>query len=491
MTKPDATSLWGGRFAAELDPVILEFTGSLAFDSRLVRHDLIASLAHARMLWETGIIDRGQAEPILGGLAKMLRDVERGTLTVEGPDEDVHSWIERTLHERIGSAAGRLHTARSRNDQVSVALRLFTREAIAALAGSLAGLLDVWLAQAEEHTDTWMPGYTHLQRAQPVTLAHHLLAHFWALESDGERLRTTYERAGSSPLGAGALAGSRHPIRPQRSAALLGLGSVCPNTLLAVADRDFVAETAFACALLMVHLSRWASELILWSTLEFGFVRLSDTVAQGSSLMPQKKNPEAAELIRGKSGRVVGDLTGLLTTLKGLPLAYNSDLQEDKEPLFDALDTANGSVRVATTIATGARYDVERLVGALEAGFVTATDLADLLVERGTPFREAHRLAGLAVREAEQRGCELWELDPDRLAGISPAIDEQVIRGVRPEAAGTARRSEGGPSPARVREQLDRAAEKLERLRTWTADRRQPPIYEAFRDDRLLDPEIP
>ncbi len=490
MRPPVATSLWGGRFESELDPVILGFTNSLPFDARLVRHDLIASLAHARMLLETGIVSRTQAEPILDGLSEILEEIEEGKLVVEGPDEDVHSWIERTLRSRIGPAAGRLHTARSRNDQVSVALRLWVREELASLCTALSGLLGTWLAQAGEHVESWMPGYTHLQRAQPVTLAHHLLAHFWALESDARRLERAYERTGVSPLGSGALAGSRHPIDPHRSAALLGLAQVCPNSLLAVADRDFVAEATFACALLMVHMSRWAEEVILWTSLEFGFAALSDTVAQGSSLMPQKKNPEAAELIRGKSGRVIGDLTGLLVTLKGLPFAYNSDLQEDKEPLFDALDTASGSVGAATQISRGLVYDSERMRSALDAGYLTATDLADLLVERGTPFREAHAAAGAAVRQAEIRGCQLWELDPEDLSGTDVVLDAELLDEIRPDSAGAARLSQGGPSPERVGEQLEEAAQALERLTHWVEEVPSPPIYRSHLEGRLLEEEM-
>lgn len=490
MTRPDGTSLWGGRFSSEPDPVILAFTGSLPFDSRLARHDLIASLAHVRMLLDTGVLARAHAEPLLDGLGELLGEIETGTLTVEGPDEDVHTWIERTLQERIGSAAGRLHTARSRNDQVSIALRLFTRESIAALCVLLTDLLEAWLAEAERHVETWMPGYTHLQRAQPISLAHHLLAHFWALAADADRLQTAYERAGVSPLGAGALAGSRLPIDPRRSAALLGLDRIYPNSLLAVADRDFVADAAFACAMLMIHLSRWAEEIVLWSALEFGFVRLSDRISQGSSLMPQKKNPEAAELVRGKAGRVIGDLAGLLAMLKGLPFAYNSDLQEDKEALFDALDTAAGSIRVVTSISQGLTYDVARLERSLVAGFVTATDLADLLVQGGTPFREAHRMAGVAVREAESRGCELWELDAGTLAGLAPAIGGETLQAVRPEAAAAARTSEGAPAPERVRDQLADAAALLQHLRDWAEDLRPPPIYQAYRENRLAAAEI-
>jgi argininosuccinate lyase len=323
-----------------------------------------------------------------------------------------------------------------------------------------------------------------------VSLAHHLLAHFWALEADAGRLRAAYERAGVSPLGSGALAGSRHPIDPHRSAALLGLAEVCPNSLLAVADRDYVAEATFACALLMVHMSRWAEEVILWTSLEFGFAALSDTVAQGSSLMPQKRNPEAAELIRGKSGRVIGDLTGLLATLKGLPFAYNSDLQEDKEPLFDALDTATGSLGAATQISRGLIYDTERMRSALDAGYLTATDLADLLVERGTPFREAHSAAGAAVREAEARGCELWELEPEDLTGTGVELDTELLEEIRPEAAGAARLSHGGPSPERVGEQLEEAAKALERLGRWVEEVLPPPIYRAHAEGRTLEEEL-
>ncbi|MEE8176080.1 MAG: argininosuccinate lyase [Gemmatimonadota bacterium] len=488
--RSEGTALWGGRFASPLDPAILEFTGSLHFDSRLVRHDVVAGLAHARMLLETGILEREEAETILHGLAGMLAEIESGSLRVEGPDEDIHTWIERTLTERIGPAAGRLHTARSRNDQVGAALRLYVRESVLATSSSLLALLETWLLQSSEHLTTWMPGYTHLQRAQPVSLAHHLLAHFWALEADGDRLRAAHGRAGVSPLGAGALAGTRHPIDPHRTAALLGFPKVCPNTLLAVADRDYVAETAFVCALLVLHLSRWAEEVVLWTSREFGFARLSDSVAQGSSLMPQKRNPEAAELIRGKSGRAIGDLTALLTMLKGLPFAYNSDLQEDKEPLFDALDTAAGCLEATRRMAAGLTFDAGRLRSALDAGFVTATDLADLLVERGTPFREAHRLAGLAVRQAEEDERELWELSPGALAAISPEIDAEIVGALRPESAGAARRSYGAPSPERVREQLEEAKAAVGRLAEWIAEQGAPPIYSAYLEHRLVAEEI-
>jgi argininosuccinate lyase len=483
------TALWGGRFATGLDPEILEFTGSLSFDARLVRHDLIASLAHARMLLETQIVGREDAEAILDGLAGLLSEIEEGSLTVTGPDEDIHTWIERTLHERIGPAAGRLHTARSRNDQVSAAMRLYVIEATDGLTELAASLLGRWHSKAKQHVDSWMPGYTHLQRAQPVSLAHHLLAHFWAVEADVRRLQTVRERASVSPLGAAALAGTRHPIDPHRTAELLGLRRVYANSLFAVADRDFVVEAVFACALLVLHLGRWAEEIVLWTSSEFGFAELADSLAQGSSLMPQKKNPEAAELLRGKGGRLIGDLTGLLAVLKGLPFSYNSDLQEDKEPLFDAFDTAGAGLSAAERLANGIRFDIARMRAALDSGFVTATDLADILAQRGLPFREAHRLAGLAVREAEERGCQLWELDPD-VATLPPEIDAEVLGATRPDRAGGGRVSFGSPAPEQVERQLELAAESLEGVRETLGSHVSPPIYRAYRAGGLRNEEL-
>ncbi len=492
MSPPDPTHpVWGGRFAAGLDPAIHAFTNSLPFDRRLAPHDLVGSLAHVRMLLETGVLERDDAEAALGGLSGLLSDLEAGRLEVEGPDEDVHGWIERTLVERIGEPGRRVHTARSRNDQTGAALRLWTREACAGLAGAIVELVDAWLEQAGRHRETWMPGYTHLQRAQPVSLAHHLLAHAFALLADGERLRRAHEGAGRSPLGAGALAGTSHAIDPARTAALLGFAGPYPNSQLAVADRDYVAEVVFAAALLMTHLSRWAEEVVLWSSSEFGFALLSDRVAQGSSLMPQKKNPEAAELVRGKTGRTIGDLVALLTTLKGLPLAYDSDLQEDKEPLFDAVDTARGSLDATRVLASGLEYRPERMRAALRGGFLTATDLADHLVRRGVPFRTAHERAGAAVRAAEARGVELSELPADVLREACPEAGEDAADALDPEAAARARRSPGGPSPARTAEQLGAARERAAGLRDWLEGLEPPPILRAHREGRLLDEALP
>lgn len=479
--------LWGGRFAGAVDPAIHRFTASLPFDRRLVRQDLIGSLAHARMLGETGVLEPAAARAILAGLGALLAEVEAGRLAVEGPDEDVHSWIERQLAARIGADARRLHTARSRNDQVSTALRLYTREAIEELLAALAAAQDLWLAQAEAHGETWLPGYTHLQRGQPISLAHQLLAHFWALEGDARRLRRAHRLAGVSPLGAGALAGTPWPIDPRRSAALLGFPRVYPNSLHAVADRDFVVEAAFACALLMVHLSRWAEEVVLWTSAEFGFASLEDRVAKGSSLMPQKRNPEAAEILRGKSGRAIGQLTALLVMLKGLPLAYNSDLQEDKEALFESLDTARGALGALPVLAGGLRFHPERMAAALQRGFLTATDLADHLVARGLPFREAHRQAGQAVRLAEAEGIELWELAPAALAEACPGADPAILPELRPERAVRRRAAGAGPAPEALADQLALSRRARARLGDWLDERRPPPIYRDWRAGRLLE----
>jgi argininosuccinate lyase len=490
-TSDPPTKLWGGRFEGALDPEIHRFTSSFSFDRRLARHDILGSLAHARMLTETGILAPEDGAAILSGLSGLLADVESGLLTVEGGDEDVHSWIERKLGERIGENAGRLATARSRNDQTSTALRLFVREELERAVEALVLLEDAWLAAARDHLETWMPGYTHLQRGQPVSLAHHLLAHFWSLAADRGRFESAHRSAGVSPLGAGALAGSPHPIDPRRTARLLGFEGVFANSIHAVADRDYAVEAAFACALTAVHLSRWAEEVVLWSSSEFGFVSLSDSVSKGSSLMPQKKNPEPAELVRGKAGRVIGDLTALLVVLKGTPLAYDSDLQEDKEALFDALETVRGCLEASRRISAGLTFDRARLAGALVAGHATATDLADHLVGQGVPFRAAHEQAGRAVREAERRGVAITDLPPDVLRSCCPEAGEGVARLLAPESSVRARRSLGGPAPEAVAVQIALAESELAEARGWLAGRKESPISRAHREGRLDAAEIP
>jgi len=491
--RPATPRLWGGAFDAEVDPVIDAYTRSLPFDHRLAAADLIGSLAHARMLFETGVVDRDSAAAILSGLSSMLRRVEAGELEVGGVDEDVHTWIERQLTEEIGDAGRRLHTARSRNDQTAVAFRLWQRSAAERALGAALGLVGALLTQGRQHVETALPGYTHMQRAQPTTLAQHLLAHAWSVLADAGRLRGAHRTAGLSPLGAGAMAGSPHPIDPVRSAELLGMDAAYPNSMWAVADRDYVAEALFACALAMVHLSRWAEEVVLWTSSEFSFARLQDRAAKGSSIMPQKKNPEPAEILRGKSGRAVGDLVSLLVTVKGLPLTYNSDLQEDKEALFDAFDTVTASFEVARVLGESLEFDREAMAAALEGAYITATDLADLLAAAGVPFRSAHERTGAVVRAASERGVELWQLAASDLEELVPEIEDRegLLAALRPEASLAAHRSYGGPAPERVREQIDEMDERLAADRRWLEAQEPPPIYRAHAEGALLAETIP
>jgi argininosuccinate lyase len=480
--------LWGGRFRTSLDPAIADFTSSLAFDRRLAVHDAVGSLAHARALMEAGVLDGEEGAAILRGLSEILDDLEDGELQVDGDFEDVHSWLEARLVDRIGEPARRLRAGRSRNDQTAVALRLYLRARLPRLVTGVADLAETWARQADDHRETWMPGYTHLQHAQPVTLGHHLSAHAFALLADGERLVRVYDEAGRSPLGAAALAGTSHPVDLRRTAELLGLEAPYPNTLLAVADRDYVASALFATSLVMLHLSRWAEEVILWCGREFGFASLGDRASQGSSLMPQKRNPEAVEILRGKAGRVCGRLAGLLMTLKALPLAYDSDLQEDKEPLFDALDTTTGSLRVAGITSRSLTFHPERMEAALEGGHLTATDLADHLVRGGTPFGEAHRQVGRAVLEAERRGCDLAELPDEVLEERCPGAGGEAGRAALDvRRAVRARNGHGGPAPERVAEQAAAAVASAETLRSWAGEREPPPIYRAHAGGRLLE----
>lgn len=485
---PGDDALWGGRFREDLDAGLHRFTTSLHFDRRLAADDVVGSMAHAVALAEAEVIDREAAAAILRGLSDVLRELEAGELEVEGDFEDVHSWLEAELAGRIGEPARRLHAGRSRNDQTSVALRLHLRSRLVDLTTDLLEPVGTWVDQADEHRETLMPGYTHLQRAQPVTLGHHLMAHARALLSDGRRLARVHAEAGRSPLGAAALAGTSHPVDPERTAELLGFDGPYRNSLLAVSDRDHVASALFALSLLMVHLSRWAEETVLWCSSEFGFAALADRAAQGSSLMPQKRNPEAAELIRGKAGRVCGRLSGLLSTLKGLPLAYDSDLQEDKEPLFDALDTASSSLRAAAATAGATEYRPERMEAALEEGHLGATDLADHLVRRGTPFREAHRQVGRAVLEAERRGLDLAELPTEALREACPDADaDGAAEALDARRAVESRDAPGGPAPRRVREQVQEARAEMEEMRAWAEGREAPPVHRAHAEGRLLE----
>ena len=459
--------MWGGRFQEPLDPEILEFTSSLRIDRRLLRWDIVASIAHAAMLGETSIIPAAGAAAIRAGLRGILADVEAGRLAVEGPFEDVHSFIEATLYQRIGEVAGRLHTARSRNDQVVTAFRLYIKEHVVMLVGLVRDLMELTIQRAAATLDVVMPGFTHFQHAQPVRLAHHLLAHVWMLERDADRLMACYRRADVLPLGSGAVAGVAFPVDRWQVADALGFSRISENSIDATGDRDFAIDAVFAAAQLMVHLSRWGEEIVLWASEEFGFVSLADAVATGSSLMPQKKNPDPAELIRGRAGRVIGLLVAMLAMVKGLPIGYQRDLQEDKGIVFEALDVAAASLQATVRLWRGVEFVTARLDAAARRGLLTATEVADYLVKKGVPFREAHELAGQVVRVALSRGVQLWELPYEVYQASSPLFGEDVLRAVTLEASVEAQRVPGGTARESVEQQLVAALSRLEPLQAW------------------------
>lgn len=448
------TKAWSGRFAAAADPRMEAFTSSLAVDRRLAAYDVRGSRAHCRMLVKQKIIARAEGEKILKGLQAVERELSRGDFPFLASDEDIHMAVERRLTEKIGPVGGKLHTARSRNDQVLLDVRLFLRDEIGAL-GKLVARLQKRLARlAKRHRTVVLPGYTHLQRAQPVLLAHHLLAYHAMFGRDAERLAECGARVNVLPLGAGALAGTTLPIDRAYVARLLGFARVSENSLDTVADRDFVAEFLSVAAILGMHLSRLAEELVLWSSSEFGFVELPDAFATGSSMMPQKKNPDVPEIIRGKTGRLYGNLFALLTVLKGLPLTYNRDLQEDKEPLFDSVDTLRGVLSVLEPMLGAMRFRPERLAAAARGGFMLATDVADYLVEKQVPFRRAHEVVGEVVQWCVAEGKELHQLTLEEWRRFSPAFEADLLPRLTLEAAVARRTSYGGTSPENVERQL-------------------------------------
>ena len=453
---------WGGRFEEPTDPLVERFTASCEFDRRLAEADIRGSIAHAEMLGRAGIISKEDMERIIRGLEEILGDIRAGRFSWDPALEDVHMNIEKELVRRIGEAGGRLHTARSRNDQVATDLRLWAKGEAVRLDQAMESLQEALLHQAEAHRELIMPGFTHLQHAQPVLWPHHMLAHFEALRRDRERLRDAVRRMDLCPLGSAALAGTGFPVDRLWTAERLGFEAPTRNSMDAVSDRDFVAELLFVLALSMVHLSRLAEELVLWSSSEFSFVELADAYTTGSSIMPQKKNPDVPELVRGKTGRVVGDLVAVLTMLKGLPLTYNRDLQEDKEPLFDAVDTVRDSLFVMAGLVREMRPRPERLREAAGTGFITATDLADRLVRKGIPFRRAHEIVGRAVALAERKGKELHELTGEELLSISEALSPEDLEVLSPEGSVASRRSLGGTAPEEVERALREAREWLE-----------------------------
>jgi argininosuccinate lyase len=460
---PKNKQLWSGRFAEAVDARVKRFTASVSFDRRLALVDIEGSLAHARMLGAAGVLSRRDVKSIERGLAQVRREIAAGKFAWSLDDEDVHLNIERRLTALAGDAGKRLHTGRSRNDQVATDVRLWLRGEIDALRALLGKLCEALLAQATRHAGLVMPGFTHLQVAQPVTFGHHLLAYVEMFERDRERLADCRRRVNRLPLGAAALAGTTFPIDRARVARDLGFDGVCENSLDAVSDRDFAIEFCAAASLVMVHLSRFSEELVLWASPRFGFVRLSDRYCTGSSIMPQKKNPDVPELVRGKSGRVFGDLVALLTLMKAQPLAYNKDNQEDKEPLFDAVDT----LRDCLEVFAGLVADLEPVKSAMRAavveGHATATDLADYLVRKGVPFRDAHEAVGKAVREAERSGRDLAALPLATLQKFSPRIGADVRKVLTPEGSLAARDHVGGTAPAQVKKAIARARKRLAR----------------------------
>jgi argininosuccinate lyase len=452
---------WGGRFEGKTDQSVEDFTTSLSFDRRLARQDIAGSIAHARMLARQGIITPAEGDEIVAGLTEIRREIEAGEFEFDPALEDIHMAVESRLTARLGEVGKKLHTARSRNDQVALDVRLYLAEEVEGLINDLADLRLAGVRLAHRHRNVIMPGYTHLQRAQPILFAHHLLAYDEMWRRDSQRLQESLHRIKVSPLGAAALAGTTFPIDPKFVAAELGFPRVFRNSLDAVSDRDFILEFAAHASIIMVHLSRLAEELILWSTSEFGFVALPDAYATGSSIMPQKKNPDVPELIRGKSGRVAGRLMGLLMLLKGLPLAYNRDLQEDKEPLFDTVDTVRASVKLMAGLLENLTVRPEKMAAALQGGFLTATDLADYLVTRGAPFRTAHEQVGNTVRYAEKQGKELWELSLTEIRQFAPLAETDVFDWLSIENSVNRRRSPGGTAPERVAEALERAEAEI------------------------------
>ncbi|QNP47001.1 argininosuccinate lyase [Sphingomonas sediminicola] len=459
--QPPSQKTWGGRFSEAASDLMQRINASISFDKRLWREDIAASKAHAAMLRDQGIVGQADAAAVLEGLDQISREFERDGVPERVELEDIHMTVEHRLAELIGPAAGRLHTARSRNDQVATDFRLWVRNACDEAVGAIHGLQRALVERAEDHADTVMPGFTHLQVAQPVTLGHHLLAYFEMLQRDVSRFSDARTRMNESPLGSAALAGTSFPIDRHEVADALGFERPTANSLDSVSDRDFALDYLTAASQCSLHLSRLAEELIIWTSQQFGFVKLPDAFSTGSSIMPQKRNPDAAELVRGHSGRILGCLTSLMVTMKGLPLAYSKDMQDDKEPVFEARDLLALSLEALAGMIETIEFVPQRMADAAALGFSTATDLADWLVrEAGVPFREAHHITGRAVKAAEDRGCDLADLPLDALKEIDARIDERVFDVLSVDASVRSRTSYGGTAPERVREQV--AAAKVD-----------------------------
>ena len=447
--------MWDARFAKATDARVNDFNSSISFDWRMYHCDIAGSIAHATMLGECGIIDAGESEKIVAELRRIEADIDSGALAIDPEAEDIHMFIEAVLTERIGETGKRLHTARSRNDQVALDIRMYLKEQILAVKTLVTSLLSAIETKAAENIYTVMPGYTHLQRAQPLTFAHYILAYAQMFMRDIKRLDDVYARTNILPLGSGALAATTYPINRHRVAELLGFDAVTENSIDGVSDRDFVIELASALSLLMMHMSRFSEEIILWCSSEFRFIELDDAYSTGSSIMPQKKNPDVAELVRGKTGRIYGDLTTLLTMMKGLPLAYNKDMQEDKEAIFDALDHTQLAVEVFTAMFATMRVNTQAMRRAAAQGFINATDCADYLVKRGMAFRDAYKVSGKLVAYCIAENTTLEELSLDVFKSFSDSFDNDVYDAIDLDNCVNRRTAYGGPSPESVKHQID------------------------------------
>ncbi len=447
--------LWAGRFEKQTAKLMDDFHSSIPFDRRLLRSDLVGSIAHATMLKEQGIIPAEDGDLIVKGLEDILKDDEAGKLTIDLSAEDVHMFVESELTKRIGEAGKRLHTGRSRNDQVALDTRMFAKLACRDVENELKSLLETILSLAGKHTETVMPGYTHLQKAQPVTLGFHLMAYAQMIMRDLKRFRIAFDEADVMPLGSGALAGTTYDLNRERVAELLGFSKVSDNAMDAVSDRDYILSFLAAASVAMMHLSRFCEELILWSSNEFATVTMDDAYSTGSSIMPQKKNPDACELIRGKTGRVYGDLTALLTVMKGLPLAYNKDMQEDKEAFFDAYDTLKSCLTVFTAMLASTTFNIEQMERSAKLGFTNATDLADYLVGKGLPFRDAHHVSGTLVKQCIRQGRSLEDMSLKELRGESELFDEDVYQAIALKTCVSRRSLRGGTAPGAVADSIE------------------------------------
>ena len=459
---PKNTKLWGGRFEGTVEDWVEQFGASISFDHQLAKFDLMGSLAHVQMLGQTGILSLEEAEQIQDGLKALLRDLEAGELHFDIANEDIHMNMEVLLTEKIGPLAGKLHTARSRNDQVATDMHLYLKEQLGHVLDKLTNLNSVLLDLAEKHVETIMPGYTHLQHAQPISFAHHLMAYYNMFQRDSERFAFNLKHTDLSPLGAAALAGTTFPIDRQLSSDLLGFQQPYTNSLDAVSDRDFILEFLSNASILMMHMSRFCEEIINWCSFEYQYISLSDSFSTGSSIMPQKKNPDMAELIRGKTGRVYGNLLGLLTVMKSLPLAYNKDLQEDKEGMFDTVETILNSLDVLAGMLSSMQINKVKMQQSTENDFSNATELADYLAEKGLPFREAHEIVGKLVLDSIKHGKNIQDWDLEELQVYHSLIEEDIYIYLRPETAVRRRNSLGGTGFEQVKYQIEQAKKELE-----------------------------